>query len=80
MDGKVCPDCMIPFGADGSCGCFHKGAAPKYSGNELYIHEWPQPACEIVSLSGGGVAIRDPEDAKAVIESLTRLLEEMDAA
>lgn len=47
-----------------------------YKSEKIEVFEWPQPCCEIYCLKTKvGVAIRDKQDAVAVIESLTRFIE-----
>lgn len=56
-----------------------EGAA--YKSDTLEIYEWPQPLCELVGIQDGkhvGICIRSPEDARAVISSLTSMLTVLD--
>ena len=43
--------------------------------NDIQIHEWPS-GCELVNQREGlGIVIREPNDARRIIEALTRFLE-----
>ena len=54
---------------------------PEYAGDEINIYEWPQPACEITDVIDHGsssVVVRSYRDAKALHESLSRLIAHME--
>jgi hypothetical protein len=52
---------------------------PQYRSEGLQIFEWPQPQCEIMDpVSRDLVAIKTPEDARAVRDSMNKFLHLVD--
>ena len=48
---------------------------PQYESNSIKIFEWPQPICEIIDKDNDGyVSVKTPEDARAIMKSMTAFL------
>ena len=48
---------------------------PSYESDNIKILEWPQPICELYDKKlNTWLQIKTPEDAKAIMESLTKFL------
>lgn len=51
---------------------------PQYESDSIKIFEWPQPICEIYDKSlDNYIHVKTPEDAKAIMRSLTAFLNEI---